>query len=109
MFVTLIFSVWRTGTRIIKFCGNAPEMKWASDMAKMIQVCVIGYVVSGTFLSLAYFDLYYDFIVILVVLEKLLMLKRDKAGKRILYVPDAVSVGPGQRKGIAAAFRRIFL
>jgi putative inorganic carbon (HCO3(-)) transporter len=109
MFVTLLVCVWRTGTRVIKFCGKAQELKWASDLAKMIQVCVIGYAVSGTFLSLAYFDLFYDFIVILVALEKLLMLQRDKAGKRILYVPDMAIPPAGQPKGIFAKLRRTFL
>jgi putative inorganic carbon (HCO3(-)) transporter len=109
MFLFLIFAVWRTGTRIIKFTGKTPELKWASDLAKMIQVCVIGYVVSGAFLSLAYFDLFYDFIVILVVMEKFLMLRRDKAGKHIAYVPDTGIVDPKQRKGALALLRRTFL
>jgi putative inorganic carbon (HCO3(-)) transporter len=109
MFIVLMVCVWRTGTRIIKFCGNAPELKWASDLAKMIQVCVIGYAVSGTFLSLAYFDLYYDFIVILVAMEKFLMLQRDKAGQRVAYVPyTAVAVGR-QPKGVFATLKRMFL
>jgi probable O-glycosylation ligase (exosortase A-associated) len=109
IFLVLMLCTWRTGTRVIKFCKDAPELKWASDMAKMAQVCVIGYAVSGAFLSLAYFDLYYDFIVILVALEKLLMLQRDKTGKRIAYVPAVDVVDPQGRKGIFAAFRRTFL
>jgi putative inorganic carbon (HCO3(-)) transporter len=109
MFLFLIFAVWRTGTRIIKFAGNTPELKWASDLAKMMQVCVIGYVVSGAFLSLAYFDLFYDFIVILVVLEKFLILRRDKAGKHIAYVPDTGIADSKQRKGALALLRRTFL
>jgi putative inorganic carbon (HCO3(-)) transporter len=109
MFLFLIFAVWRTGTRIIKFTGNTPELKWASDLAKMMQVCVIGYVVSGAFLSLAYFDLFYDFIVILVVLEKFLILRRDKAGKHIAYVADTGIADSKQRKGALALLRRTFL
>jgi putative inorganic carbon (HCO3(-)) transporter len=109
MFLLLMFCVWRTGSRIIKFCGNAPELKWASDLAKMIQVCVIGYAVSGAFLSLAYFDLYYNFIVILVVLEKLLTLKRDKAGRHIAYVPETNVADPRQPKGVLAKLARTFL
>lgn len=109
LFLCLIFAVWRNGSRIIKFSGNTPELKWASDLAKMMQVCVIGYVVSGAFLSLAYFDLFYDFIVILVVTEKFLMLRRDKAGKHIPYVPETGIVDPKQRKGALALLRRTFL
>jgi probable O-glycosylation ligase (exosortase A-associated) len=75
MFLLLMLFSWRTGSRVIKFCLDKPELKWASDLAKMAQVSIIGYAVSGAFLSLAYFDLYYDIIIILVLLEKLLLLK----------------------------------
>jgi putative inorganic carbon (HCO3(-)) transporter len=109
MYLILMLSTWRTGTRIVKFCANAPEMKWAADLARMMQVCVIGFAVSGAFLSLAYFDLYYDFIVILVALEKLLMLNRDKAGRHIAYVPAPNVPDPKRRKGMIAAFSRTFL
>jgi putative inorganic carbon (HCO3(-)) transporter len=76
MFLGLMFCVWRTGTRVYKHCIAQPELKWAADLARMCQVSVIGYAVSGAFLSLAYFDLYYDIIIILVVLEKLLLQKQ---------------------------------
>ena len=109
MFLVLMLCTWRTGSRVIKFCGQETDLKWASDLAKMTQVCVIGYAVSGAFLSLAYFDLYYDFIVILVALEKLLMLNRDKAGKRIVYAPGAEVTETKPRKGVFAALTRMFL
>lgn len=100
MFVVLMLCAWRTGTRVIKFCAAAPELKWASDLAKMAQVCIIGYAVSGAFLSLAYFDLYYDIIIILVALEKLLLLRRDRTGQPIPYVPQAANVDIKRRKGL---------
>lgn len=87
MFLLLLVFAWRTGSRVIKFCGSSGELKWASDLAKMAQVCIIGYAVSGAFLSLAYFDLYYDIIIILVGLEKFLLLKRGKDGAPVPYVP----------------------
>jgi putative inorganic carbon (HCO3(-)) transporter len=37
----------------------------------MCQVSLAGYAVGGAFLSLAYFDLLYDIILIIVLLEKL--------------------------------------
>lgn len=86
LFLLLMLFAWRTGTRVIKFCGESAELKWASDLAKMAQVSLVGYAVSGAFLSLAYFDLYYDIIIILVVLEKILLLKKKQsfAEKRAL-------------------------
>lgn len=73
MFVSLMILAWRTGTRVRKYCEIQADLKWAADLARMCQVCIIGYAVSGSFLSLAYFDLYYDIIIILVCLEKILL------------------------------------
>jgi len=72
MFLMLMVFAWRTGTRVVRFCKGKPDLKWAADLANMAQVSIIGYAVSGAFLSLAYFDLYYDIIIILVLLEKVL-------------------------------------
>jgi probable O-glycosylation ligase (exosortase A-associated) len=74
LFLLLMLFSWRTGTRIIRFCAGNAELKWASNLARMGQVSIIGYAVSGAFLSLAYFDLYYDIIIMLVLLEKILMM-----------------------------------
>jgi putative inorganic carbon (HCO3(-)) transporter len=79
LFLMLMIFSWRTGTRIIKFCGTDSTLAWASSLAKMAQVSIIGFAVSGAFLSLAYFDLYYDVIAVLVLLEKLLILKGSAA------------------------------
>lgn len=78
MFILLMIFAWRTGTRVQKYCKTRPDLKWAENLARMCQVCIIGYAVSGSFLSLSYFDLYYDIIAILVCLEKILLpRKRD--------------------------------
>jgi putative inorganic carbon (HCO3(-)) transporter len=99
MFLVLLVLAWRTGSRVIKFCGASDELKWASDLAKMAQVCIIGYAISGAFLSLAYYDLYYDIIIILVVLEKFLLLRRDKRGVPIPYVP--LPPPPSKKKALS--------
>jgi putative inorganic carbon (HCO3(-)) transporter len=77
IYLGLMVCAWRTGTRVFKHCIKQPELKWAAQMARMSQVAIIGYAVSGAFLSLAYFDLYYDIIIILVVLEKVLLLQKQ--------------------------------
>lgn len=82
IYLLLMMFSWRTGTRIIKFCKNRTDLKWASDLAAMSQVSVVGFAVGGAFLSLAYFDLYYDIIVLLVVLEKFLFFASNKTKER---------------------------
>lgn len=78
LFLTFLILAWRCGSRVIKFCKDKPELKWAGDLGAMCQVCLVGYAVGGAFLSLAYFDLLYDIILIIVLLEKLLLLPAKK-------------------------------
>jgi len=69
LFLALIFFAWRTGTRIIKTVRDQPELKWAENLAAMAQVSLIAYAVGGSFLSLAYYDLYYNVVALLVLTE----------------------------------------
>jgi probable O-glycosylation ligase (exosortase A-associated) len=59
LYLLLGLYTWRTGSWIIRNTKNLPEFKWASSLATMIQVSVIGFAVGGTFLSLLYFDVPY--------------------------------------------------
>jgi probable O-glycosylation ligase (exosortase A-associated) len=67
MFMLLAWFTWDTGKRIRRLARHKPETKWAADLAGMIQVSLIGYAASGAFLGLAYFDLYYTLIAIMVI------------------------------------------
>lgn len=80
MFLTFFFFAWRTGSRVIKQCKGKPELKWAGDLAAMCQVSLAGYAVGGAFLTLAYYDLPYFIVVLLVALERL-VLKPETVGE----------------------------
>jgi probable O-glycosylation ligase (exosortase A-associated) len=72
LFLLLLFFAWRTGSRVIARCKDRPDLKWARDLAAMGQVSLVGYAVGGAFLTLAYYDLVYYIVAIMVVLERLL-------------------------------------
>jgi probable O-glycosylation ligase (exosortase A-associated) len=67
MFMLLALFTWNTGNGIRRLARRRPETRWAADLAGMIQVSMIGYAGSGAFLGLAYFDLYYTLIAIMVI------------------------------------------
>jgi len=67
LFLVLILVTWRTGSRIIHSAHGREDLKWASDLASMIQVSLTGYLVGGAFLGLAYFDLFYHLVAIIVL------------------------------------------
>jgi len=67
MFMLLAWFTWNTGNRIRRMARRRTETRWAVDLASMTQVSMIGYAGSGAFLGLAYFDLYYTLIAIMVI------------------------------------------
>lgn len=72
LFLLLGILTWRTGAWIIRNTKRMDEYKWASSLATMIQVSLIGYAVGGAFLSLLYFDLPYYLMSAMVVTRVLL-------------------------------------
>jgi len=75
LFLTLGILAFRTGTRIIHSTRDNNELLWAYHLAAMLQVSLVGYAVGGAFLGLAYFDLYYSLIALLVLLR--LVIEKD--------------------------------
>lgn len=67
IFLTLAILTWRRAARTAKEADRYPEMKPLADLMRMIQVSLVGYTVSGAFLGMAYFDLYYALISIVVM------------------------------------------
>ena len=67
LFMLLAWLTWRKGSQIIRKTGKDPDNKWAADLARMLQVSMIGYASAGAFLGLAYFDFYYHLVAMMVV------------------------------------------
>jgi len=70
MFALLAVFTWLRANQVIRECKNDPERKWAADLAAMIQVSLVGYGAGGAFLGLAYFDLTYHLMIILILAAK---------------------------------------
>jgi probable O-glycosylation ligase (exosortase A-associated) len=70
LFLLLGLLAWIHGQQIIKRCKNDPDKKWAADLAAMIQVSLIGYAAGGAFLGMAYFDLPYHLMIIILLTAK---------------------------------------
>lgn len=70
LFMVLGLLAWIRAQQIIKRCKHDPDKKWASDLAAMVQVSLIGYAAGGAFLGLAYFDLPYHLMIIILLVAK---------------------------------------
>jgi probable O-glycosylation ligase (exosortase A-associated) len=70
LFLLMWLFAWFTASRVIRFCRKDPEKKWAADLSAMAQASLVGYAVGGAFLGLAYFDLPYHIMIIIVLTAK---------------------------------------
>lgn len=59
LYLLLGFLTWRSGVWIIRNTKDLKEYQWASSLASMIQVSLVGFAAGGAFLSLLYFDVPY--------------------------------------------------
>ncbi len=94
---------WRTATWVIKNAGTA-ELSWAGRLASMAQVSLVGYFVGGAFLSLAYFDLPYDLMVIVVLCKVLIESRLESAAEQSSSSGEVIhdGGGPGSMLGARA-------
>ena len=69
LFGGIWIATWRSAGWLRTQKNLLPEAKWTADLGAMCQVALAGYAVGGAFLSLAYFDLPYN-IMALVVLTR---------------------------------------
>ena len=77
LFLMLGIMTWRTANWIIKNARGRENIRWLADLASMIQVSLVGYATAGAFLGLAYFDLYYTMVAIIVICRE--MVRREVA------------------------------
>ncbi|MGH8854481.1 MAG: hypothetical protein ACREWI_09405, partial [Telluria sp.] len=77
---------WRKGSWIIRKTARIPDLKWASHLATMLQVSMVGFAVGGAFLSLVYYDVQYYLMMAMVaagvIVEKALAEQRAEARGR---------------------------
>jgi hypothetical protein len=84
------FLTFRMGSWIIRNTKKRDDLRWARELASMLQVSYIGYAVGGAFLGLAYFDLPYHLMAILVLTKTIVdkQLLEDETPSDQNNIPD---------------------
>ncbi|AVR94781.1 putative O-glycosylation ligase, exosortase A system-associated [Pseudoduganella armeniaca] len=78
IYLALGFLTWRTGSWIVRAAEPHAELAWAANLAKMIQVSLLGFMVGGAFLSLVYFDVPY-YLMAAMVATRMIVEREKKA------------------------------
>ena len=72
IFLLLALFTWRSAGAIKKGVQNIPELHWMGELAAMVQVSMVAYFTAGAFLGMAYFDLYYNIVVVVIAMKVML-------------------------------------
>ena len=67
LYLGLFGSAFLLAGRLRRQARTVPQAQWCEQLAAMCQVSLVGYFVGGAFLSLAYYDLPYNVMVIIVI------------------------------------------
>ena len=67
LFMLIWLSVWVKAGNMRRINASHPQARWVADLGAMCQVSLAGYAVGGAFLSLAYYDLPYNILIMVVL------------------------------------------
>lgn len=67
LFLGILISSYRLAGKLRRAPRDNPDTRWVSDLGGMIQVSLVAYMVGGSFLSLAYFDMPYNLMILAVL------------------------------------------
>jgi putative inorganic carbon (HCO3(-)) transporter len=89
MFLLFWLLVWWTCTWIARHTRGKPDQQWAYWLGQMVKVSIVGYLVGGAFLNLAYFDMpYWLFVIVAVTRFVLKQQARQSAAPAPAPVPQ---------------------
>jgi probable O-glycosylation ligase (exosortase A-associated) len=71
LFLLIAGMTWLSASKIIRACKRDPELRWLRDLMAMTQVSMVAYLVAGAFLGLAYFDYFYNLVLIVVIAKEI--------------------------------------
>ena len=90
LFLGLLVASWRNCSRVRKRTRQIGDMKWAFDLASMLQVSLVAFAAAGAFLPMSYFDLSYQ----LMALSALLVVCCTRELETRVAVVDRTTEAP---------------
>lgn len=111
LFLLFLFGGMRMAARVAKTAAARPDMQWAADLGRMIQVSLISFAVGGAFLELAYFDFFFQLVGMSLMMHRLLSsapqaTAASASARSASALPAGPQTGPAGAKPGATALRR---
>ncbi|MBS0555551.1 MAG: putative O-glycosylation ligase, exosortase A system-associated, partial [Proteobacteria bacterium] len=106
LFLLLAMMTWRSASSIRRAVKGIPERAWWAELATMVQVSLVAYLVAGAFLGMAYFDYYYNLVLIVVVMKVMLRREGLLGDRGRVAVAPAASAALGTSASLSPSPRR---
>jgi putative inorganic carbon (HCO3(-)) transporter len=90
----LIGGTWFSGQRIRKITARRNDMAWSRNLAAMLQTSLIGYLVGGTFVSLGYYDGWYNIAIAMAALHAYVLRQVKEDVPSPVEIPAAATPRP---------------
>jgi putative inorganic carbon (HCO3(-)) transporter len=78
LFVLLLVFTFYTLARVKRASRKLEGSEWIGEFATALQIGLIGYLVAGAFLSLAYYDLFYAYVALAVIMQREVSMRTEK-------------------------------
>lgn len=95
IFLLILARAWRGCTKLIKQTADIPALQWIHDLARAMQVSLVAYGVAGAALNMAYFEMFYVFVILIAIQEN--MVKRHIQTIDPERTPDTAPFGGDER------------
>ena len=70
LFFALGIACWMVSRRLIHASRDRPDLLWAGDLARASQVSLVGFAVGGAFVNIAYWELpYYEMVILMAAYQ----------------------------------------
>ena len=89
VYACLLAALWWNMIAIARRTATLPELLWMHRLVQMMQVSLLAFCVAGAALSLAYYDLYFIFVGLVVSMREILHESLRKAAPGRMVLPSA--------------------
>jgi probable O-glycosylation ligase (exosortase A-associated) len=106
-FIALLVTCYTGLGALEKRTRGDPSLQWYADLAAMVKISLAGFMVSGAFLNLQYFDLFYLIVAIVAIMRYLIRVEStvpapDTGGTKAPAPKRTVRFGPERTAGQTA-------
>lgn len=97
LFLGLLIASWRSCTYVRKRTRDQPGDRWMYDLASMLQVALLAYLVTGAATTSSYFDLSYQLMAICTLLKIIWQRQQEVSSTRESGNPGHLQMRAGSR------------